>query len=187
MAGNPRGSGYDRAAHDWYREPKEAIDMLLDVESFHGTIHDPACGSGTIPKACEERGHYVVGSDLIDRGYGKTGIDFLKTGTVNDNIVTNPPYNLARDFIEHGLRLARRKVAVLVRLAFLEGQRRGVLFDDSPFARVWVFRNRISMPPGESDVEAKNGSVAFCWCVWDHALPKDEWGLGPRLNWLRRD
>ena len=41
-----------------------------------------------------------------------------------DNIVTNPPYNCAEAFVAQGLKLARRKFALLLRLAFLEGANR---------------------------------------------------------------
>jgi hypothetical protein len=46
--GNARGSGYVRASDDFYREPRWAVDALLDVERFDGIVWDPACGSGNI-------------------------------------------------------------------------------------------------------------------------------------------
>lgn len=180
LKGNARSSGYERNANDWYVEPRVAIDMLLDKETFIGDIWDPACGGGNIPEACKARDYWAFGTDIVDRGYGRQ-LDFLcEHTTVCSNVVSNPPYNVAEQFVKRGLDVTTRKVAVLVRTAFLEGQGRySRLFKPSPPARVWQFVPRISMPPGGSDVPAKGGSVAFCWVVWDkgHKGP-------PEFGWL---
>jgi hypothetical protein len=99
-------------------------------------------------------------------------------------VVTNPPFQLAQQFVEHALKMVTGKVAIIQRLAFLEGQRRGKLFRATPPARVWVFSPRQSMPPGGSDVPAQNGSIAYCWLVWDATVVTT---LGQtRLGWLPR-
>lgn len=41
----------------------------------------------------------VISTDLYDYGYGKPEIDFLKTDLTADNIVTNPPFNHAEEFL----------------------------------------------------------------------------------------
>jgi hypothetical protein len=91
------------------------------------------------------RGNPVVGTDLYDRGFGEPGIDFLKSNRTADNIVTNPPYNAAEGFIRVGVRSARRKFALLLRLAFLEGANRArTIFGKCPPTRIWVFSERIT-------------------------------------------
>lgn len=166
--GNARGSGYDREKNDWYRESRRAVDALLDVEKFSGTICDPACGSGNIPVACKHRGYETFGSDVIDRGYLDYGPgDFLTSDRTFDNFLSNPPFGIAVDFVLHALTLASDKVVILQRTAWLEGDRRYQrLFSLGHLARVWQFRSRISMPPGNSDMEAKGGSVSFAWFVF---------------------
>ena len=63
--------------------------------------------------------------NLFDRGYGERGVDFLSANRKVDNIImTNPPYNSAEAFVAAGVRQAKRKVALLLRLAFLEGANR---------------------------------------------------------------
>lgn len=181
--GNGRSSGYARASNDYYCEPRRAIDALLDAEPFVGKVWDPACGGGNIPDACNARGIKAVGSDIVDRAPGFGNYDFLgRIGVFRmpDNIIANPPFNLAVEFTLRALRLASRKVAILQRTTWVEGERRyQSLFLPHPPARIWQFRSRISMPPGGSGAVARGGSVAFAWYVWsrDHVGP-------PVFGWL---
>lgn len=164
-----RASGYARNEADYYVEPRWAIEALLDVEHFEGVCLDPSCGGGNIPKAMINRGIDCRGSDLVDRGYGRAPVDFFDVHERCDNIITNPPYGVVEAYVRHALDLANHKVAVLARLALLEGIKRRALFRSTPLARVWVSSRRMSMPPGGSDVEARGGSIAYAWFVWDHA------------------
>lgn len=82
-----------RAAYEFYPTPPEAVRALLSVESFSGSIWEPACGDGAISKVLEAAGYQVISTDLIDRGYGAGGQDFLKSDRpLAKNIITNPPY-----------------------------------------------------------------------------------------------
>lgn len=164
-----RPSEYARDVNDWYVEPKWCIDALTDRVSFIGMIHDPCCGIGTIPMVVNG-----TGADLIDRGFGYPVRDFLKDDRDYDNIVTNPPYGIAQDIIEHALNHSRHQVAALVQTKFLSSQRRHKLFSRPETKLVVVFSRRPSMPPGEMLVRhgegvRGNGSIDFCWVVWDRA------------------
>ena len=179
--GNPRASGYARADADWYREPAWLVDALLDVEHFTGGVLDPACGGGTIPARCLARGMLAIGTDIVDRGFGERQNFFERKSPV-DNIICNPPFNRAQKFVEHALSLTRRKVAIVQRLAFLEGQERRHMWEATPLARIWVSSKRACMPPGvgfasgERDrwgalkvQEGRGGAIAYAWFVWDHS------------------
>lgn len=181
--GNARSSGYDKAEDSWYQEGREAIDMLLDNEGVYAPVWDPACGEGNIPKACAARGIKAKGSDLVYRGYGKGGVDFLKSDKpFEGSIVSNPPFDLMEPFIHHAIEIGSQKICLIGRLAFLEGQRRKAsLFDVTPPARVLVFSKRISMPPGGRGIEPKGGSIAFAWYVWEKDWPT---GRRTELMWL---
>ncbi len=183
MKGNARGSGYARNADDYYCEPRVAVDALLDVEEFaDSTTWDPACGSGNIPRAFRARGYGINGTDLVDRGGCDWTMDFLAEHPADylySNIVTNPPFNLATEFLLRALPLTTDKVCILQRLAWLEGKARRQVFESTPLARVWVFSSRISMPPGGSNQPAKGGSVAFAWYVWKHGHQGP-----PTLGWI---
>jgi hypothetical protein len=164
--GNPRSSGYARQALDYYVEPEWAVAALLDVETFHGDILDPACGSGTIVRVCRARGLVAAGSDIVDRGYGYPVADFFDLTEPVDNVISNMPFGAAGRFIPHALELTRDKVAILGRLALLEGQKRRRMWDGTPPYRILVFSRRVSMPPGDRNLPARGGSVAYAWFIW---------------------
>jgi len=163
-----------RADRDWYIEPLEAVEALLLAERFSGRSYDPACGLGTIPSAFKGAGLECHGSDIVDRSAFWPKYDFLADGCLwwgVANIVSNPPFNLARQFVDKALTIASHKVAMLLPLTFLEGQARAAWLATTPLARVHVFSWRISMPPGElltaGKVEAKGGKKCFAWFVWE--------------------
>lgn len=163
-----------RARGEWYVEPAWAVEGLFDVEEFTGRVLDPACGCGTIPSVCEAWGLDVIGTDRVYRGYGTGGIDFLsdwrrlrRRRVVN--LICNPPFSLAEEFLARALLVAQRKVALLLRLSWAEGKRRRWIWDHTPLAAIHPFAHRVPMPPGRLRKKAKGGAVAFAWFVWDHA------------------
>ena len=110
----------------------------------------------------------------------KSGIDFLASTRRSDNVVTNPPYNVAEAFVAQGLKLARRKFALLLRLAFLEGANRAnTIFLNHPPSRVWVFSERITFYM-KGAKQTGSGTTAYAWFVWD----KDA-NPGTELKWLK--
>ena len=171
----------NRERNDFYPTPPAATRALLSVETFSGKIWEPACGNGAISKVLIDAGYDVHSSDLIDRGYGTPNVDFmLDFQTVAANVVTNPPFKFAQEFVEHALRRATGKVAMLCRLAWLEGIERNALFRSTPLARVWVFSNRIPMLRNGDEMHAGGGGmIAFAWYVWDHSYVGK-----PELGWL---
>jgi len=170
----------DLAGPDYFPTPSWAIHALIDVETFEGDIWECACGDGSMSEVLNLTGNRIVSSDLFDRGYGESGVDFLKTNRTATNIVTNPPYNAAKGFVEAGVRKADKKFALLLRLAFLEGaDRQRTIFSDSPPSRVWVFSERITFYP--AGVEKKgSGTTAYAWFVWDKEAEERT-----ELNWLK--
>jgi hypothetical protein len=136
-------------------------------ETFEGDIWEPACGDGAMSEVLKTTGCTVISTDLYDRGYGTAGQDFLTANRQVPNIVTNPPYHSAQGFVDAGLRCAERKVALLLRLSFLEGGRRTrTLFLPTPPSRVWVFSERVTFY--RKDAERKgSGTTAYAWFVWD--------------------
>jgi len=172
----------EREKDDFYRTPEEAVEALLFLEDFEGTIWECACGDGAISKVLDRAGYKVVSTDLIDRGYGIKGYDFLREGNkyTADNIVTNPPYKLALPFVKRALERSKKKVAMLLRIQFLEGKERGEFFKENPPARVIVFSNRIScLKPGESK---GTDAMCYCWFIWDK-----EYKGEPTIRWIRSD
>lgn len=160
---------------DFYPTPSWATYALMENESFRGEIWESACGDGAMSTVLENTGAKVHSSDLFDRGYGEAGVDFRAASRKFENIITNPPFNAAEEFVHSGLRLAGRKFALLLRLAFLEGAgRQHSIFKKAAPSKVWVFSERITFYP-KNAVQKGSGTTAYAWFVWDqdHSGPTE--------------
>ena len=156
---------------DFFPTPPWATFALIENENFNGEIWECACGDGSMSEVLKRSGCPVRSSDLYERGYGDTGIDFLTTTSRAKNIVTNPPYNAAEGFVAKGTQAAEYKFALLLRLAFLEGANRAnAIFHRTPPARVWVFSERITFYM-KGATQGGSGTTAYAWFVWDKAAP----------------
>jgi hypothetical protein len=177
--GNPQ----DREKDDFYATPPESTEALLRVEQFEGSIWEPAAGQGHLSKVLEAAGHEVISTEMVDRGFGETGVDFLMEWRPRaPNIVTNPPFKLSSQFVRNALRLTTGKVAMLLKIGFLEGVERADVFDAAPLARVWVFRRRQSFLKSgihKTNMNGKGGMIAYAWFVWEHGY-QDK----PTLGWI---
>jgi hypothetical protein len=173
---------WEREEHEHYVEPSWTSQRLFDVEKFVGEIWDPACGFGTIVQSAVDAGYTATGTDIADRGWG-TRLDFLSTDVfASDNIVTNPPFDIAPAFIQHALKLARHKVAAIFPVARLNAAR---WLQSTPLARVWLLTPRPSMPPGHVIANGEKpggGKVDFCWLVFAQGHTG-----GVQMGWLHRD
>ncbi len=88
-----RNSGHPRDPLDFYVEPASVVHTLLNVVAFEGPIHDPCCGSGTIPKTIWSRCRYATGCDIVQRGDIEFPVrDFFTDTRRYPNIATNPPF-----------------------------------------------------------------------------------------------
>jgi hypothetical protein len=156
---------YARQGDDWYCEPDYTVRSLLDRVRFTEPIHDPCCGRGMIPTVASEYGYQAAGSDLVARGYGVGGVDFLSDDTRRQTLIFNPPFSIATPFVLHALDVAQ-EVAVLVKVQFLNTQSRyDKLYSRRP-PYVLVLSRRPSMPPGDVNQKPRNGTDEFVWCVW---------------------
>lgn len=169
----------DLGGPDFFPTPAWATHALIDNERFEGGIWESACGNGAMSAVLEKTGSRIQSTDLYDRGYGEAGVDFLQTALRADNIITNPPYNAAEGFVRTGLLASRKKFALLLRLAFLEGaNRQRTIFSKAPPSRVWVFSERITFYPEGAEVKG-SGTTAYAWFVWDKDCS------GTELCWLQ--
>lgn len=99
-------------------------------------------------------------------------MDFLSAGnkeSYNGDIITNPPYKHALEFVEKALSLVeeKRKVAMFLRIQFLEGQRRRKLFDREPPKAIYVLSRRLSCAKNGDFENYGNGAVCYAWFVWE--------------------
>ncbi len=125
---------------------------------------------GHIGKVLERYGYKVRGTDLIDRGYGIGNVDFLDSKEVfAGDIITNPPYKAALEFVKKALESVPvgHKVAMFLKLLFLEGKARKKFFEENPPRTVYVSSSRLNCAKN-GDFSAYSGSaVAYAWFVWE--------------------
>tara|TARA_R110002020_G_scaffold194133_1_gene394714 strand:+ start:1810 stop:2388 length:579 start_codon:yes stop_codon:yes gene_type:complete len=190
MAGKPSISKKsDRPAGDYYPTPDYAVKALLDRERFTGRVWEPACGSGEMVEVIKSYDYDVVATDLFDRGYGEAGHDFTFAATLPKDvnaIITNPPFNLAEQFVERAIMLRPDKIAMFLRLSFIEGQKRyRRIFRSHAPTRIWAFPARVTLyPSGEKSRRDASGFMAFAWFVWE--LPAERRSV-TELRWLEID
>ena len=155
---------------DLYETPSCAVEALLRVEKLPMHLWEPACGRGNIVTVLKNAGYSVYSSDLVNYGTGDWGVDFLMEWRLPHHceaIITNPPFKLAEEFVDHALALCP-KVIMLLRLAFLESERRCAILDTGLLARIYVFRKRLPMMHRDGWQGKKaNSGVAFAWFIWD--------------------
>ena len=150
-----------RQAEDFYQTPRYVTEALLDNYRFCGKIWEPACGDGRMSEVLLERYSDVESSDLVDRGYGESGVDFLNSKRRSDNIVTNPPFNLAYEFIIKGLELSEKCLALLLPIRYLTGKKRAKLYAEFPPAKVIVIPNKVDF------LGFGSPAMEFAWFVWE--------------------
>jgi hypothetical protein len=158
---------------DLYETPPEAVHSLIRVERLPQYIWEPACGPGAIARVLRQRGLTVYASDLVDYDspdQDRARMDFLMEQSLPMDvgaIVTNPPFKLAQEFVAHALKLCP-KVIMLLRLAFMESERRRPILDNGMLARVHVYRKRLPMMHRDGwEGRKANSGMAFAWFVWD--------------------
>lgn len=160
----------ERDPNDYYATESKAIDVLLSVEKFNNKIWECACGEGHLSKRLIELGYKVKSTDLINRGYGKWEIDFLQcTEKWDCDIITNPPYKIAEDFIRKGIELTNNKLALFLKVQFLEGQKRKLLFKEYPPKYVYVSSSRLQTAKNGEFEKMKEGggsAIAYAWWIW---------------------
>jgi hypothetical protein len=159
---------WSRETHEHYVEPAWCSERLFRVEEFSGAVHDPCCGFGTVPEAARRAGLIASASDLVDRGYSGARIeDFFASTEQRDNIVCNPPFNVASRFVMHALAVALGKVAIIFPIARLNA---AYWTAETPLRRVWPLSPRPSMPPGHviaAGRKPKGDRRDFCWLVFE--------------------
>lgn len=135
-----------RVENDYYATPPESTQALLNVLELNGSILEPACGEGHISQVLKNNypNSEIVSTDLIDRGYGEGGINFLEHtyGRTFTNVITNPPFKHMREFVEKALEISDDKVMMFGKIQFLEGKRRKEFLINSPLKYVYVFSER---------------------------------------------
>lgn len=143
-----------REDNDFYATDPKAMKLALPYLKQCGLSHkvwECACGEGHLSEVLKDNGYDVYSSDLIDRGYGEVK-DFLKCDTIwEGDILTNPPFKYAEQFVRQGMKLINQgnKVCLFLKIQFLESSKRYQLFKDCHLnicLFIQIDRNVVEMP-----------------------------------------
>lgn len=168
----------EREQDDFYATDPDAIDKLLTVETPNKKIWECAAGAGHLVRRLQEYGYEVYATDIKERGYTLGAVqDFLKAETPEldggYDILTNPPYKYAKEFVQKSLDLLQdgSKCYMFLKLQFLEGVARyNEIFRKTPPKAVYVFKKRVLCAKnGEFERMREGGgsAVAYAWFIWE--------------------
>lgn len=174
----------ERELNDFYSTDPVAVRMLMErLQTDKKTvIYECACGSGNISRELESMGYTVISTDLIDRGYGTPGIDFLQVKTIPSNcmILTNPPYKYTTEFIEHSMSLLPigGVATFLLNISYLSGQTRyRDIYAKGLLEKVYIFSRRIHCYKN-GIITGSTSPVCYAWYLFRkgyNGLPTIEW------------
>lgn len=180
-------SDLEREENDYYATDPHALEIFLDkLEQdgikLHEDIWECACGEGHLSKVLENRGYNVTSTDLIDRGYGKEK-DFLNNHlTYGDcDILTNPPYRYAKEFVENALDLLDKGYYAIffLKIQFLEGQARKEMFNKYPPKYVYVNSTRQICAKNGNFENIRSSASCYCWFIWEKGYTGE-----PVIRWI---
>ena len=181
----------ERVENDYYATPYDSTKVLLNNVEFTGNFLEPCVGGGHIVEVIKQ--YYpnedIFYMDIVDRGYEDTLVDnFLEhdfKGQKFDNIITNPPYSLAQEFLEKSMEIINEngKVAMFLKIQFLEGVKRKEMFKKYPPKYIYVFTKRQNPWRNGKSVDEKgkpwSSTMCFAWFIWEEGFNGE-----PVVRWL---
>lgn len=174
ILGSSTHSEGEREENDFYATDPKAVELLLELETFNQNILEGSCGQGHISEVLKKHGYNVYSSDLIDRGYGEVK-NFFDYKEFDGDIITNPPYKMAQQFVEHALSIIPNgnKIAMFLKITFLEGKSRKKMFLTNPPKYVYVSSSRLSCAKNGDFEQITSSAVAYGWFVWEKGFKGD--------------
>ena len=213
IAAHRGGGKSMRQEDDFYATDPRAIEALFNAPCFSHTqvtelylkhakndpyfyFWEPAAGNGNLSNWLRNNGYHTIASDLKYRGCTDgsiiDGLDFLTTNPYNKFkgaaahpfvIITNPPYSLATEFIEHALEILPEGglYIALMNITYLAGQKRYQrVYSKGRLREIYVFSKRIECWKNGERPKDKCGSIAnYAWYVFQKGYNGQ-----PTLYWL---
>ena len=146
----------------------------MERERFEGQVWECACGEGHLSQRMNDLLPHlsIRNSDLVDRGFNCEIIDFLKYNnpdSFSGEIITNPPYKYAQEFVEKAIETitAGHLVCMFLKLTFLEGQKRKKMFEKYPPKTVCVSSERLKCALNGDFDNTGSSAAAYAWFVWE--------------------
>lgn len=180
---------HERENHDYYATDPKALELFLkkidkDGIKLHNNIWECACGEGHLSKVLESKGYDVISTDLINRGYGNGNVDFLMFESIvlyAGDILTNPPYKYAKEFVETALKLQEEGyyTIMFLKIQFLEGQSRRKLFEKYPPKYIYVNSARQTCYINGDMSKKMSSATCYCWFIWQKGFTGE-----PTIRWI---
>ncbi|MBD5332200.1 MAG: NAD(P)-dependent oxidoreductase [Bacteroides sp.] len=171
---------YDREANDLYCTHPSAVEALCDLETFSPTIWEPCAGLGHISQVLRSRGYKVRESDILTRGRNIQKLDFLLCDEHFDgDIITNPPYKIATSIIRRAMEVVTEgnRVAMWLRILYLESLERKQLFEEYPPQQVWISSKRIPCAMNGDFEHISSSAQGYMWLIFQKGC-RDETKIG---------
>ena len=180
----------DREKLDFYATDPQSLELFLDaIESDDDIVLDQniwenACGDGSLSQVLTKHGYSVFSTDIEQRGNSHALMDFTKDVSViqwEGDILTNPPYSHAENFVRNSLSVIKEGnyVIMFLRLQFIEGQRRRKLYKEFPPKYIYVHSARQMTYKNNRRSKKKSSAVCFAWFIWVTGFIGD-----PILRWI---
>ena len=171
---------------DYYATDPQAAKDILRLEPQLNDIWEPACGAGHLAKEFFLAGKLRLATDIVNRGFQFQDRcnDFLMLNEEwRGDIITNPPYNLAAEFVLHALKIvpSGSYVVMFLPITFLESQSRySKIFLHYPPKRVHVYAKRMRcLLNGDFERSEHNTMKCYAWFVWQNGFAG-----APVLDWI---
>lgn len=158
---------HDRQKHDFYATEPKATELLLTLDTF-SNVWECACGGGDMAEVLRKHNILSFASDKYYSGYGVEQ-DFLTTQNKwHGDIITNPPYKYANEFIKKALDLLEdgHKLALFMPCRYLAGKARKKSFTEYPPYKVWVSSSRLICAINGDFDSVKESAVDYAWFIW---------------------
>lgn len=175
----------EREINDFYATEPKAMEIALPYLQEIGlnkNVWECACGMGHLSEVLKDSGYIVKSTDLIDRGYGQGGVDFLKQELAwNGDILTNPPFKLAKEFVAHGMKLIENgnKVMFFLKIQFLESKTRKAMFQKYPLRNLIVYSERQKCAKNAEFEKYTATTQCYAWFVFEKGYE----GV-PQIMWI---
>jgi len=182
--GNPENGRVDDDFYETEDSATHAIMRFLKRQwSEPVRVWENACGRGAMSEVMvgyQGLVQGVISTDLVDRGYGTGGVDFLQVDSlpvtqsgVYDTIITNPPFELTFDFFNHAVTLGVQRMVFLMKAQYWHSNWQKPPYTSKMMWQGWTpsfwcpntwrlqFRNL------EDGAKKVSSTMDTSWCVWD--------------------
>lgn len=162
-------SARERQNQDLYCTHPDAVHALMKLEQFSPRIWEPCDGLGHISDTLKQYGYIARRSDLFTRGRDIEQLDFLNQDELwEGDIITNPPYSCATAFVRKAIETVAdgHKVAMWLRILYLESLERNRLFSSLPPEVIYISSKRIPCAMNGDFKHFSQSAQGYMWVIW---------------------